>query len=75
MVLISTQEGVGEKFVEEPFLPGKKIFLDFFTIRELKEKLRNRGFKIIKATKRPPRKNEFNYNKVFILARKMTKSR
>jgi ubiquinone/menaquinone biosynthesis C-methylase UbiE len=72
VIYFGLQEGKGEKFLETPLDPRYKMFLHFFTIKEFTSLLKRFGFKVIfTARQRPKRKEEFQCNKLFIIARKM----
>jgi len=72
IIYISLQEGSSEEvFVDEPFKPDEKLFLNIISFNEIKQLLDENNFSIIKYYQRKPKtKEELNYNKLFIIARK-----
>ncbi len=72
IIYISLQEGSSEEvFVDEPFKPDEKLFLNIISFNEIKQLLDESNFSIIKHYQRKPKtKEELNYNKLFIIARK-----
>ena len=72
LLFLAIQEGEGEKFVREPLKEGEKIFIKFFTTKELEGSLRKTSFKIIKTMKRNIKvKGELGSKKLFIIAEKI----
>ncbi len=70
-LLLALQEGEGEVFEDEPFLPGYKMFINLFSEKEIKNKLQKHKFKIIKLSRKPSLSDkEFKYDKLYILASK-----
>ena len=70
-LLIALQEWEGEAYEDEPFLPWEKMYLNLFSRDKIKQKLKECWFNIIQTWSRPPKsKNEFQYNKLYILAEK-----
>lgn len=71
IVYVAVQEGESKEiFLTEPLKPHEKIFLNLFSTEEIKSLVKKAGFFIIAEHKRKPEKNEFQYNKLFILAGK-----
>ncbi|MCX6815937.1 MAG: class I SAM-dependent methyltransferase [Candidatus Aenigmarchaeota archaeon] len=74
VVYLALQEGKGEKIITEPLNPGKKIFVNFYTVLEIKNILKTSGFKIVLFKKGGPvNKYAFLNKKLFIIARKVSK--
>jgi len=70
-IYIAVQEDESkEVFSPTPLKPDEKIFLNLFSTEEIKFLIKRAGFSIIAEYKRKPGKNEFQYNKLFILAKK-----
>lgn len=63
------QEGKGEIERDEPFLPGKKIYLHLYTKNELIEILEKHGFKVIDKKIKKAESFEFPYNKILLIAK------
>lgn len=60
-----------EMFITEPLKPDEKMFLNVFSSDEIKRLIKEAGFSIIKEYQREPiKKEEFDFVKMFILARK-----
>jgi len=58
-----------ELFVDEPYKPGEKTFLNIFSEAEITEELEKAGFTIVKMKDRTPEEGkEFNYQKLFVFA-------
>jgi len=72
VVYIALQGGKSrEIFVSEPFKPDEKLFLNIFSLSEIKTLLINTGFFIVKQYQREPKsKEEFNFTKLFVIAKK-----
>ncbi len=72
LIYIALQEGEGEKVIKEPLDNKRKIFINFYTLSEIKKILEPPGFKIIFAKKVSAKnRHEFRNNKVFIIAMKV----
>lgn len=70
-IYIAVQEDESKEiFLTEPLKSDEKIFLNLFSTEEIKFLIKRAGFSIIAEHKRKPGKNEFQYNKLFILAKK-----
>jgi ubiquinone/menaquinone biosynthesis C-methylase UbiE len=66
------QEGKGEKFLKEPLNQRYKTFLHLFTIKEFTNLLKANGFEILfTATRKPKCKEEFPFNKLFIIGKRI----
>jgi len=60
-----------ELFVDEPYKPEEKTFLNIFSEAEIKKELEKAGFAVVKMKDRPPEQGkEFNYQKLFVWAKK-----
>jgi len=72
IVYIALQGGKSEEiFINEPFKPDEKLFLDIFSFDEIKNLLIKTGFSIVKTHERKPQsKEELNFTKLFIIAKK-----
>ncbi len=72
VIYIAVHEGKSsEIFVTGPLKPDEKTFLDIFSFKELKELLEKAGFSIIRKYRREPKKKEeFDFVKLFVLAKK-----
>lgn len=65
------QEGKGEVEIEEPLMPGEKLYVHLYESTELGVILENSGFDIIDRGIKPPKLvGELPYNKLLIIARK-----
>jgi SAM-dependent methyltransferase len=63
------QEGSGEIENDEPFLPGRKIYIHLYTKEELKNILEKYGFEIIEEKIKKAHGFEFPYDKLLLIAR------
>ena len=63
------QEGDSEIERDEPFLPGKKIYLHLYTENELIEILEKHGFKVIERKLKKAESFEFPYDKILLVAK------
>ncbi|OGI12482.1 hypothetical protein A3K64_04185 [Candidatus Micrarchaeota archaeon RBG_16_36_9] len=72
-IYIALQAGKsGEIFINEPFKPDEKLFLNIISIDEIKDLLFKTGFSIVKKYERKPKsKEELNFTKLFIIAKKI----
>ncbi|MBU1198900.1 MAG: class I SAM-dependent methyltransferase [Nanoarchaeota archaeon] len=72
VIYISLQGGKSEEvFVDELFKPDEKIFLNIISFDEIKDLLVKNGFSIVKKYEREPKsKNELNYTKLYVMAKK-----
>jgi ubiquinone/menaquinone biosynthesis C-methylase UbiE len=70
VILMIMQEGDGEVYLDEPFLPSEKIYFNLYTEKELTEILNSAGFDILKIGRIIPGKEEIPYNKLVIIARR-----
>ena len=50
-LLLILNEGVGETMVEEPYRPGTYVYMNYFSIEQIKNLLQKYEFKIISATR------------------------
>ncbi len=71
-IYIGLQEGNSEEiFVEGPFKPDEKLFLNVISFDEIKNLLVENGFSIVKYYEREPKlKEELNYTKLYVIAKK-----
>jgi cyclopropane fatty-acyl-phospholipid synthase-like methyltransferase len=71
-IYLALQEGFSQElFVDEPFKPDDKLFLNIFSLSEIKRLLNSENFSVIEHHLREAKsKEELNYNKLFIIARK-----
>jgi SAM-dependent methyltransferase len=64
------QEGDGEVEIPEPFLPNSKIYIHLYRTEELQDILSKYGFDVVETKIKPPlHPNEFNFNKLLVIAR------
>jgi hypothetical protein len=71
VVYFALQNGKSEEvFVEEPFKPDEKIFLNIISLDEIKNLLSCNGFKIIDKYSRLPKLKEFKFTKLFLIVKK-----
>lgn len=64
------QEGEGEIEQDEPFLPGKKIYIKLYTEKELTSLLGDHGLEILDIKRKiPENSKEFPYNKLLIITK------
>ena len=72
VIYIALQGGKSEEiFVNEPFKPDEKLFLNIISFDEIKNLLVNAKFSIIKKYERQPKsKEELNFTKLFVIAKK-----
>ncbi len=64
------QEGEGELERDEPFLPGEKIYLHLYTVKQLKSILEKYDFRIVEQKRKTPlHPNEFPYNKLLLIVK------
>lgn len=67
---IVMQEGEGEVEVEEPFLPGEKVYMHLYTTEEISMILKKYDFTVLETRLKPPMDSkEFAYNKLLVIAR------
>jgi len=72
VIYIALQGGNSEEIIiDEPFKPDEKLFLNILSFDEIKNLLEGTGFSIVKKYEREPKsKEELNFKKVFIIAKK-----
>jgi len=72
IIYFAVQEGKSEElFIKEPLNPEEDLFLNIFSYNELKDIIERVGFIIIKKyTRKSMKKEELDFNKLFILAKK-----
>jgi ubiquinone/menaquinone biosynthesis C-methylase UbiE len=71
-IYMALQEGKSDEiFVDEPFKPGEKLFLNIISFAEIGDLLGKNGFSIVKHYEREPRsKGELNYTQLYVIAKK-----
>ena len=72
IIYISLQSGESKEiYITEPLKPDERIFLNIISFEEINELLVKSKFSIIKKFERKPKsESEFNFTKLFILAKK-----
>jgi ubiquinone/menaquinone biosynthesis C-methylase UbiE len=70
-IYIALQGGKSEEiFIDEPFKPDEKLFLNIISFEEIKNLLVKNGFSIMKHYEREPKsKEELNYTKLYVIAK------
>lgn len=73
IMMIFVQKGKPDKLVEEPLMPGKYMFFNFFTKERLSNYLQNAEFKIIyqREEKGPSYENVPSNYYIYIIAKKV----
>jgi len=73
LIYIALQCGKShEGYVKEPMLPDEKIFLNIFSLEEVKDIFEKSSFGIIEKFEREPeQEEEFPFTKLFIIAKKV----
>lgn len=71
-IYIALQGGKSQEiFVNGPFKPDEKLFLNIFSFDEIKNLLVNARFSIVKKHERPSKlKEELDFTKLFVIAKK-----
>lgn len=70
-LLLGLQEGEGELFIESPFLPGEKMFMNLYSEDKIQGILQKCGFTIEIFFRKPPTsEKQLPFNKIYILASK-----
>ena len=71
-IYIALQGGKSEEiFIDEPFKPDEKLFLNIISFEEIKNLLVKNGFSIVNKYEREPEsKEELNYTKLYVIAKK-----
>lgn len=70
-IYIALQGGKSEEiFIDEPFKPDEKLFLNIISFDEIKNLLVNKGFSIVKKYEREPKSKELKYTKLYVIAKK-----
>ncbi|HBB03721.1 TPA: hypothetical protein DCZ39_02325 [Patescibacteria group bacterium] len=60
-----------EVFIEEPFKPDEKLFLNIISYQEIRDLLLKTGFTILHKFERIPKsEKELSYTKLYIIAQK-----
>lgn len=72
VIYIALQGGKSEEiFVNEPFKPDEKLFLNIISFDEIRNLLVKNGFSIVKKYERESKsKEELNFTKLFVIAKK-----
>ena len=72
IIYIALQGGKSEEiFIDEPFKPNEKLFLNVFSLEEIRNLLIWTGFSIDKIHQREPKsEKELKFTKLFIIAKK-----
>lgn len=70
VLLLALQEGEGEERLSFPFLPKKRVLVNFYRQSELKELLERIGFNIVSLSLREPLPREFPFKKLIALGTK-----
>lgn len=71
IIYVAVQGGESiEMFSLEPLEPRERIFLNLFSSEEIESLMKGNGFSIITKHEREPKVKEFQYKKIFVLARK-----
>ncbi len=70
-IYVALQEGKSEEiFIDEPFKPDEKLFLNIISFKEIKNSLAKNKFSIVKKYERKPKsKEEMNYTKLYVIAK------
>jgi ubiquinone/menaquinone biosynthesis C-methylase UbiE len=70
-IYIALQGGKSEEiFIDVPFKPDEKLFLNIISFEEIKNLLVKNGFSIMKHYEREPKsKEELNYTKLYVIAK------
>ncbi len=64
------QEGEGELDMDEPLLPGAKMYVHLYTEKQLRELLSKYGFDVVSTDHKPPMyEMEFPYNKLLLIVK------
>lgn len=72
LLFLAVQKGKGERFVAEPLKKGEKIFIRFFSEKELNRNLQKANFLVVKTALRKTNvKEELGTQKLFVIARKL----
>lgn len=70
-LLLGLQEGDNELFIESPFLPGKKMYLNLYNKNKIENLLNKCGFTIDTFFRKPATSDkQLPFNKMYILASK-----
>jgi ubiquinone/menaquinone biosynthesis C-methylase UbiE len=73
IILIITQAGEADRIVDEPFLKGEKMFINFFTRKRIADYLKNAGFFIIyQKEKQIKDVSAFSNRVIYTIAKKVT---
>lgn len=68
---ISLYKGSEEEYLDEPFLPGEKVFWSFYELEEFNSYLEEAGFDVIESTARETKaEEEFLVTELYFIARK-----
>lgn len=74
VIYISLQSGKSEEmFIDEPFKPDEKLFLNIVSLDEIQRLLDDIGFEILKKYERKAeKKEELDFTKLYIIAKRKT---
>jgi SAM-dependent methyltransferase len=72
IIYIALKGGKSEEiFIDEPFKPDEKLFLNIISFEEIENLLVKNGLSIVKKYEREPKsKEELNYTKLYVIAKK-----
>lgn len=72
LIYIVLQEGKTEETeIKSPFAGHPKIFLNVYSQKEFGQLLKETGFTVLKDFKRKPTTTEFQFNKYYLIAKKV----
>ena len=70
ILYISLQGGESEEtFIDEPFKPDEKLFLNIMSFDEIKNLLTKNNFSIIEKYERKSKSNEVNFFKLYVISK------
>lgn len=73
VLFISVHEGNGEKLLDEPFKPGEKIFVDYFSSEEMENYLSQTEFQVLeKWSVKTKASEEFITNELIFISKKVS---
>lgn len=76
VMILMLQKGKGEEIIPELFDPKRKMFFKYFQKEEIKSLLEKSGFKTIyEAERKPQGKFELKKTKLFLIAKKQSRSK
>jgi ubiquinone/menaquinone biosynthesis C-methylase UbiE len=72
LLFLAIEEGEGEYYFDEPFKPGSKIFMKFYTKEDITKRLKNAGFELVYFVREKTKADEpFLTHEFFIIAKKI----